>query len=383
MDTFTPVRAQRPLTKHWLSNCGISSAADQKWFEAKEHFTGSLSDPYEIISAVAKLPRVALVKDAITSHANRLRLRRKTQAGFDDFTGEWFPAGLKVVPRKWTVLDVEKLSLPPSIGFDDGGKQAEYVRSLLPREFKVAACVWQMSASACHLTRRREIRLHLFFMLDSVVYPAAFKRYLAKLTFLDGGIFETSRLIFTADPVVHDGLDPIERRHRLLAGKPSVKVTTAVPDASKQIGQGDVPPVRLEALAPVPAASDAAEFVDLVAASGVLRSGDPAYQFDRARRLAFCSLLKTNFGITDEETLEDAFRDACVGPADPSGEHDVREALAWARTPSPNGRQYEPRKLMREDSAALRTAGDLKPARSAARLAMTLSRRGLSSTKKT
>ena len=102
----------------------------------------------------------------------------------------WFPAGLVVVPRAWIILDIEKLPRPPSIDFDDGAALASYARERLPDTFKPSACVWQLSGSSGHSSRLDVIRVHLFFMLDAAVFPAAWKGFLAGLKFVDRSVFD-------------------------------------------------------------------------------------------------------------------------------------------------------------------------------------------------
>ena len=117
----------------------------------------------------------------------------------------------------------------------------------------------------------------------------------------------------------------------------------------------------------------AAAFVEIIAKSNILRSRHDAYRNDRARRLAFCALLRDAFGIADEGTLAQAFLDVCVGEDDANGEHDVQQALAWAANASPTGRGFSARKLLCDASAALRAAGEADIAARAARLATVFS----------
>ena len=377
MDTLKLFRGSKPLIKYWSSSGRISAAANETWFEAKEIPIGAIANVHDIIDAVAKMPRVAIVKEAIAPRADRRRLRRKCAEGIDEYTGKWFPPGLEIVPRRWTVLDIEKLQRPAAISFDHGEAQAQYVRSLLPDEFDRASCVWQLSASADHPSRRDEIRVHLIFMLDTAVIPSAFKSHFETSRFLDTSVFDNGKLIFTADPIIQGGPDPIARRHGLLTGDDVVVVSQTVLERSRRIASGsegtsDSPAGAIT----VPMSASAAAFVELVAKSGVVRSHHEAYRGERAPRLAFCALLRANFGIADEAALAAAFHDACVGPADPNGQHDVREALAWTRKSSTTGRRFTAWKLLCDASAALREAGDLSAARGAARLAMTLRARG-------
>ena len=323
---------------------------------------------------IEKWPRVALVKEAIAPGVDVNRLRRRCSAGVDEYTGEPYPAGLIVVPRPWIVLDIEKLQRPLSLDFDDGAGLATYARDRLPDEFKPAACVWQLSGSSGHASRLDEIRVHLFFMLEAAVFPAVWKAFFSGSRFVDLSAFDKAKLIFTAAPVIESGDDPITQRHGVLDGEPTVVVPMAVIEQSARIANGYDMRSRPPLLAPrAPMPDAAAAFTDIIAKSNILRSQHTAYQNDRARRLAFCALLRDAFGIADEGALAQAFLDACVGDEDVNGEHDAREALAWAGTSSPTGRGFSARKLLCDASVALRRAGEVNMAVRAARLAMVFS----------
>jgi hypothetical protein len=340
-----------------------------KFFKGGEVAIGSVEDICHVLDAVENGRSVALVKEALAPGANQSRLRRRCAAGVDERTGKGFPAGLTVVRRQWICLDVEKLARPATLAFDDGAALARYVRELLPEPFKNAACVWQLSGSSGHPSKLDEMRLHLFFMLDAAVLPQVWKPYFAGLKFVDPSAFDRGKLIFTAAPVICNGPDPIACRHGLIEGEECVTVPKAIIEQSARIASGTATPKRMEpapAAAPMPEAAKA--FVQIIAKSNILRSHHEAYRNDRARRLAFCAMLGTAFGITDEEALAEAFHYACVGDDDGNGEHDAEQALAWAASPSPSGRSFSPRKLLCDASMALHAANDAETATRAARL---------------
>jgi hypothetical protein len=144
----------------------------------------------------------------------------------------------------------------------------------------------------------------------------------------------------------------------------------AVIEQSERIASGANTTNRPPLVAPsAPMPEAAAAFTEIIAESNILRSQHPAYQKDRARRLSFCAVLRDAFGIVDEGALAQSFLDACVGDNDASGEHDTREALAWATSASPTGRRFSVRKLLCDASMSLRAAGEADTAVRAARLA--------------
>jgi hypothetical protein len=358
------------LAKNWKRDGSIEPAAKAAWFEAREIQIEGLADLLELFAWAEARPRVCLVKEAIATGANPKRLRRRCEAGVDKRTDEAYPAGLRVVPRDWIVLDVEKLPRPAAIDWRDGDACAAYVRSKLPKEFRNAACVWQFSGSSGHPSKRDEVRLHLLFMLDVAVQPQPWKGYFAHLPFVDESAFDKAKIIFTAAPVIEAGADPIAQRSGILDGEPVVCVPAEVKACSARIARGDDGKRRVTAhVASAPMPEAAAAFVEIVAKSNILRSHHPAYRSERSRRLAFCGMLRATFGIQDEGALEDAFYKACVGEDDPNAEDDAEQSLEWARGESPSGRTFSVRKLLCNASVALCEADNLEMARRAARLA--------------
>jgi hypothetical protein len=375
-DSITLLRAgpNKSLAKIWATDEDIIPAAKATWFEGKEIPVASVQDICLVLDIIERRPRVALVKEAIARGVDVNRLRRRCSAGVDEYTGEPFPAGLMVVPRAWIVLDIEKLPRPSSIDFDDGAGLANYARDRLPVEFKPAACVWQLSGSSGHASRLDEIRVHLFFMLNEAVFPATWKGFLARSKIIDPSAFDKAKLIFTAAPISGGASDPIAQRHGVLSGEPTVVVPMAVIQQSHRIASGTDTTNRPPLVAPsAPMPEVAAAFTEIIAKSNILRSRHDAYCNDRARRLAFCAVLKDAFGIVDERALAQAFRDACVGDDDANGEHDVQQAAAWAANASTTGRTYSARKLLCDAFLTLGAAGEVDTAARAARLATVFS----------
>ena len=332
-DRITLLRAglNKSLAKIWTTDEDIIPAAKATWFEGKEISVASVQDICFVLDRIERWRRVALVKEAIAPGVDVNRLRRRCSAGVDEHTGEPFPAGLIEVPRAWIVLDIEKLARPPQIDFDDGERLANYARDFLSDEFKPAACVWQLSGSSGHASRLNEVRIHLFFMLDAPVFPAAWKGFFARSKFVDLSAFDKAKLIFTAAPISRGAADPIAQRHGVLNGEPTVVVPVAVIERSHRIASGADTINRPPPATPNPPMPDAAAaFTQIIARSNILRSRHDAYSNDRARRLSFCTLLRDALGIVDEGALARAFRDACVGDDDANGEHDVQQAVASA-----------------------------------------------------
>jgi hypothetical protein len=209
-DTVTLLRAasKQTLAKIWRPDGSIKPAACVKWFMGKELAIASVEDICHVLDAVENRRSIALVKEALAPGADSKRLRRKTVPGTDKATGERFEAGLVVTARRWIVLDIEGLPRPASIDFRDGDALANHARNLLPSEFKGAACAWQMSGSSGHPSRLSEIRLHMFYMLDTPIFPKAWKYFFAgrdDMKFIDRSAFDRVKIIFTSRPQILAG----------------------------------------------------------------------------------------------------------------------------------------------------------------------------------
>lgn len=372
-DSITLLRCHSKLrlAKIWNSDGSIAPAADAAWFQAGQCRIASAEDICGVLNGIESKPRIALVKEAIAPGVDVNCLRRRCADGIDERSGKPFAAGLVVVPRLWTGLDVENVPRPASMDFRDGDALAKHVRGLLPDAFKGAACAWQLSGSSGHPSRQDEIRLHMFLMLNAAVFPSAWKPFFASSKFIDPSAFDKGKLIFTAAPIIQGGSDPITWRHGVLDGEPVVIVPKAVIEQSARIASGADTMTRPTLGAPTaPMPQAAAAFVEIIAKSNILRSHHEAYRNDRARRLAFCAILKAAFGIVDDAALAQAFLNACVGDNDVNGAHDAQQALAWAASASSSGRGFSVRKLLCNASAALHAAGDAETATRAARLAM-------------
>ncbi len=373
MTTVTLLRASAPLylAKVWQVGGSIVPTANAKWFQAKEIPIMSLRDILVVIRVIERWPRVALVKEAVAVDANAKRLRRKCQAGIDERTGEHYVAGLRVVARQWLALDLDKLPRPASIDWRDGEALATYARGLLPDVFRNTACVWQFSGSSGHPSKRHEIRMHLFFLLDQAVLPLAWKPTFAHLLCIDQSTFDKAHLIFTSAPVIMTGCDPIGQRHGLLPGSQIINVPPDVIARSAKLERDNSDTVRVVTpIVSAPMPEVAAAFVEIIAKSHVLRSQHKNYRSERGRRLSFCKLIRTTFGIEDEDLLAAAFHETCIGDEDPNADHDIAQALAWARRGSSTGRDFSIRKLCCDAAVALHAAGEKELAARAARLAM-------------
>lgn len=348
----------RRLAKVWPAGGGDpEAAANVTWFEARQIAVRSLGDVLALIQFAEPKRRVAMVRETIAPGADPKRLRRTCAAGVDKH-GEAYPAGLCTVPTDVLVLDIEKLPLPKGVDWRDGDALAEYARGLLPDALKRAGCVWQVSGSAGHPSKRGEVRLHLFFVTDEAVLPKAWKPMLAHLPFIDHGAFDNAKLIFTAAPVILSGADPLTRRHGVLSGDPVVCVPEDVKAHGEQLVRDAARPTsRVKPMTGAPMPEAMAVFVEIVAASNVLRSRHGSYCGERARRLSFCAMIAREFGVTDEDVLAEAFHEACVGADDPNGEHDAQQALAWVWRPSTTGREYTAVKLLHMAAGSLVRAG--------------------------
>lgn len=111
-----------------------------------------------------------------------------------------------------------------------------FVRSKLPEEFRGITYHWQLSSSAGHASKGRELRAHLWFFLRTP-YDAAQLRTWATYNKLeiDISVFNAVQIHYTSRPVFEDGVtDPVRRRSGLLRGRKGDVVNL---DLSKMLAQ--------------------------------------------------------------------------------------------------------------------------------------------------
>ena len=159
----------------------------------------------------------------------------------------WLPT-FEERPRRWLILDVDRVPVPPHLGEDwpfEPETVVEHVLGLLPEPFAEASCWWQLSSSAmtpaCGSTPAATsdtVRIKLGFWLSRPLGSRDAKLWmLAEQAPVDPAVLQTIQLTYIAHPIFAGGLiDPLPRRIGFRAGLDSV---VQVPDPLPRPIQAD------------------------------------------------------------------------------------------------------------------------------------------------
>ena len=191
-----------------------------------------LSELFEIIIAAAGNPKQFVIRGRLTEDAERDQYGHVRRTSRKQKNGEG--PSFEGVDCSWVMIDFDKVDNPE--GIDPASVEAMgYLRFLLPPEFRQAACIYSLSASA-GLTDSDMISGHLWFVFDRPASNRELKTWLTGYP-VDKALFNPVQPHFTASPIFKDGrVDPIDIRNGLLPGLRDV-VTVPVIDVSKPVRQ--------------------------------------------------------------------------------------------------------------------------------------------------
>jgi hypothetical protein len=123
--------------------------------------------------------------------------------------------------RQWLTIEADSLPCPPGVDPRDPELAGGAVRMVLPKEFRAARCVVQLSSSA---GVRPGLRLHLWYWCNRAVSDAEAKRWL-KGAPVDCSIYQPVGIHYVAAPQFVDRDDPcIDGRLAILPGFAEVAV---------------------------------------------------------------------------------------------------------------------------------------------------------------
>ncbi len=237
-DNITILRARnRRLAKLVCANAKIEGYDSARTFDMMARQVADLTALADLLRKLLPCRNVAVVRGDILDSAHAHGVRRLLYA--DRQTGE--VATLRDVPRRWLALDMEDIARPVDVPASDLAACGRLALARLPSVFSEAACIVQASGSHGF---KPDLRLRLWFWCNRPMLGAELKRWLRD-TPADPAVFGAAQLIFTAAPVLADGVaDPIPARLLLLPGEPAVMVPTAEALAPPPRREGPPPQVH-------------------------------------------------------------------------------------------------------------------------------------------
>jgi hypothetical protein len=149
------------------------------------------------------------------------------------------PATIVEAAHHWLLIDYDGGECPAGLDpVAEPERAAEYIISLLPKEFQGTAFWWQLTSSAGF---KRGIRMRLAFWMDRELTGAEAGRWLSSVEGVDQAIYRANQPIYAARPVFESVEDPVQRRSGMQSGglvsPPATIKKTAEEKAYEKKGQ--------------------------------------------------------------------------------------------------------------------------------------------------
>jgi hypothetical protein len=152
-------------------------------------------------------PRAFVVRGELLSGVDPKRCRRLLHPFHED-DGSITPPTFREVPRRWVVIDFDKVPGPYRFDPRDGELAAIYCRTLLPPPWHRASYWWGLSSSAGF---KPGVRIKLAFRLDRPALGRELERHLNGCP-IDASTLRAVQPIYVARPILMNVADPIRRR---------------------------------------------------------------------------------------------------------------------------------------------------------------------------
>lgn len=190
------------------------------YFEHEQHEVRGIVDVLDLLTSLSHRSRACVVRGVPRADVGPVIRRLLYEAS------DGTPPTLESVPRRWVALDHDRVRLDDAQDLAREPERAiEALQALLPRAFRRAACVWQLSASA-GMGDPREVSARLWFYFDRAVGDDELRRWQRETAALvDPALFNAVQPHYTAAPLFVDGArDPIPRRIGYLPGTSTVSL---------------------------------------------------------------------------------------------------------------------------------------------------------------
>jgi hypothetical protein len=204
------------LTKR-ITEDGIEDYDRAQLFDPSAWQLDCTEDVFELLTILEPQTAAAIIRGALKpDFADRGEVLRRYRDHHGD-TAAFAPAA-----RQWLMVEVDSLPCPPGVDPKDPELAGGAARMVLPKEFRSARAVVQLSSGA---GIKDGLRVHLWFWLDRPVSDAEAKRWL-KSAPVDLAVYQPVGIHYTAAPVFDGVENPCPERLALLPGYAEV----AVPD---------------------------------------------------------------------------------------------------------------------------------------------------------
>jgi len=216
-----------------------------KFFQQEERKANNIYELHDLLVEISDTGNQFIIRgrlnpDAVPRDGGMVRRASHVSAS----EGEKVPWFVEQ-PRYWMLIDIDKVANPGEL--DPTTPEAmEYLRSLLPLEFRETTCSFSLSASA-GLSDTNLISGHLWFWLDRPLSSQELKSWLQGCC-VDTSLFQSVQQHFVASPIFAGGLlDPIGKRKGLLRGLRDVVVVPQIDTRRPRYSSNNVDGVGLQA----------------------------------------------------------------------------------------------------------------------------------------
>ena len=213
-DTLTILRhSLSSLAKTWNPDGTITGYGEAKYFSYRTAEVGSLSGLSNLLHSLQAEPHAMLIRGRYVGD----RVARKNDG--TDFKPGKVRRALDYFEDQalhTVLIDIDKfepLSADPLV--DPTDAICEYIQTMLPKSFAHAGYHWQLSNSHGHPSKGATLSAHLWMWLDKPLTSAQLRAYAKEVRLAtDLSLFNSVQAHYTAAPVFHDFLDPVDSSHR-------------------------------------------------------------------------------------------------------------------------------------------------------------------------
>lgn len=156
---------------------------------------------------VSRDPRSFLIRAEPREGVDLRRCRRLLHDKTED-DGTVTAAAFREVPRRYVVVDFDKVPGPYRFNPCDGEMAAAYCKTLLPAPFRRASCWWGLSSSAGF---KPGVKIKLAFWLDRPMTGAELDRLLEGAPH-DPSVLRPVQPIYVARPILRGVQSPVRQR---------------------------------------------------------------------------------------------------------------------------------------------------------------------------
>lgn len=213
--------------------------AGYNFYVAKPFQVSSIHELSDLLSLLEKQPKMLVIRgQPLSSAVINTWQRRK---------GDGQGAAFKQAPRRWVLVDFDKILLPRGLTMKPDDKSIErigdFLVSKLPPEFHGASYHWQLSSSA-GLGDPTVVSMHLWFWLTEPVTDKDMKTWTrwwnqrVGSTLIDDHLFQCVQAHYTAAPEFEGLSDPFPKRSGLRKkARNEVCLALPEPEASSPVAR--------------------------------------------------------------------------------------------------------------------------------------------------